>query len=135
MAKAGLKPGQTNSGSFRSGDGRARGNTPPIEAKFMKDLQELCRQHTLTAVDLMVNTINDSDGPLKLRLVAAEMLLANGHGKPVDRIQLATISHDISQSNTPVNKLSNDALAQLIGQAHNVLSPQIIDSECEEVEE
>lgn len=131
--RRGLKPGQTNSGSFQKGDGRARGSTPPIEAKFRKDLQELCRAHTLTAVDLLVDTINDDEGPLKLRLLAVEMLLANGHGKPVDRIQLATVNTDLGGSGISVSKLSNDALANLISQAQGIVVPDVIEAECVEI--
>ena len=51
----------------------------------MKALEELCRAHAETAVDLLRDTIADPDAPIQARLTAARELLDRGFGKSVDR--------------------------------------------------
>jgi hypothetical protein len=56
-----------------------------------KSFQELVRAHTEEAVEFLVNALHDEGTPASERYKAAELLLAHGHGKPVDRQVVATM--------------------------------------------
>lgn len=87
----GPAPGTRHAGTFKSGHDPRRHMTGPYKRVTKKSFQELVRAHTEEAVNFLVNALHDEDTPASERYKAAELLLAHGHGKPVDRQVVATM--------------------------------------------
>lgn len=64
------------SGQFAKGDGRSR-NVNAETRKF----RELCRFKTTTALNLLLEIIEDDEIHIKVRIDAAKYVLDQGHGK------------------------------------------------------
>ena len=88
---AGLKPGQRHSGQFKKGHDPRRHLEGPRSGVTKRSFQELVRAETERAIDFLRDALNDPDAPYSERYKAAELLLAHGHGKPVDRQVVATM--------------------------------------------
>ena len=95
--KPGPKPGNPHSGQFRKGDDPRRHIGSPW-AKQKQSFQELCKGFSLEAVQVLGQTVTDESASLKERIAAAELIIAHGFGRPVDRVQVAQIDGTTHQA-------------------------------------
>ena len=102
-----------NNGAFRSGYDHRRYSTNNDVMTYHKNLGDMLREHSLDAVNYIVEVMNDQSASTKLRLVAAKEILDRGIGKPVDRVVLASLER---QREKPVEELTDSELISIINQ-------------------
>lgn len=83
MARRGLKPGQTNAGSFKAGEV----NNPKGRPKTLPEMQALAQLHSVAAVEKMARILEESADEVTI-LRAAELLLDRAWGKPSQPTEL-----------------------------------------------
>jgi hypothetical protein len=93
--RAGLKPGQKHSGSFKPGHDPRRNLLGPRMSKEKVSFMEACREMTENALSVLAEAMNDGNAAWRDRTSAAALLLEHGHGKPVDRIAVANLSGNL----------------------------------------
>jgi hypothetical protein len=71
MAGGGSKPGE-----------RRGGRKPGTPNKVTADVAALAREHTIDAINKLVAVMNDQAKPVAAQVMAANMILDRGHGKP-----------------------------------------------------
>ena len=87
--KPGPKPGQRHSGQFQGGPDSRRWLHGPRSPTVTKDFQSKVKEHTDVAIKALADCVNDTSATWRERQAAAELLLAHGHGKPVDRVLMS----------------------------------------------
>jgi hypothetical protein len=90
MAKTGPKIGSTHSGMFKKGYDPNRHVGSPW-GKEKQSFQAKCQAYTEDALATLAEAINSPKVGWKDKLAATDLLLAHGHGKPVDRVQIAQL--------------------------------------------
>lgn len=94
--RPGLKPGQRHSGQFVKGDPR-RSNTGNRKHADIIDFRKKIMARSdaaLEALDYLLD-LNNKDISAKDRRETAELVLNHAHGRPVDRIAIATLDGNI----------------------------------------
>lgn len=71
-------------GGKRAGAGRKAG----VPNKATRELREMARQYTEDAVATLARIMSDPDEPAAPRVHCAETLLAYGHGKPRQQVEV-----------------------------------------------
>jgi hypothetical protein len=71
MSGGGSKPGE-----------RRGGRKPGTPNKVTADVAALAREHTIDAINKLVAVMNDQAKPVAAQVMAANMILDRGHGKP-----------------------------------------------------
>ena len=94
--KRGPKPGTKHKGMFVKGDPRI---SPPKKGDFQrpgikKEFMALMRGHTDRAVQCLLDCMDDEKAPWREKIAAAELTLAHGHGRPVDRLAVQTLNEE-----------------------------------------
>ena len=120
--KRGMKPGQTNRGSFKPGPDPRRCHSTDGIVEMRQQLHVLCQRETEAAVAFLKATMADESLPLRQRVVCAQELLDRGHGRSVDLSVMATVTGGDANLSKSVNLLSNDELANLVTQARELTS-------------
>lgn len=77
---------------------------------FHSELSELLRAQSLDALTLLVDTMNNPEAALKLRIVAAKEVLDRGIGRPVDRTVVATLDASTGQDPAQVTTAELEAI-------------------------
>jgi hypothetical protein len=75
---------------FKKGQSGNPGGRP----KILADVRELARAHTVSAMNALVQIVEDESGPAAARVAAANSLLDRGYGKPEAKID-ASISRRV----------------------------------------
>lgn len=96
--RRGLKPGQKHAGSFQKGHDPRRHVDGPNPVK--REFQEAIRDYTDAAIQVLANCMADGSAPWKERQAAAELVLAHGHGSPVNRVMHAQVGGSGQQAST-----------------------------------
>jgi hypothetical protein len=81
-----------------------------------RQLAELARSHTEKAMNLIARVVDDERADLRLRLLAAEMILDRGWGRPPVAVGL-----HVDAPPAPVRPVEEVPLAQRIGYAQAVI--------------
>jgi len=123
---------RVNPGNFKRGpDPRRHIPGGPI-TQFRAELSTLCGQQTHTAVTFLIDTMNDENAPLKLRMAACTEILDRGHGKAVSRDVLLTVDASV-KADSPIDVLTatDEQLNQLVSDALSAPDPieTVIDAE------
>ena len=86
---------RTETGRFAKGSSGNPSGRPKIDA----EIKEMLRGATPKAVQLLIQTVDDQEAPLKLRLDAAGTILDRVYGKPTQPIDadITTAAADIDQ--------------------------------------
>jgi hypothetical protein len=87
---------------------KGQSGNPGGRPKTVGIVQDLARQHTANALEVLLVIMNDPDAPAAARVSAAAQLLDRGHGKPAQRSDV-NLTNDIDP-----NELSDAALAEYI---------------------
>jgi hypothetical protein len=90
--KPGPVPGERHPGQFQKGDPRINRLGGPRKTEQRKTLEQLCREASPRAVAVLEAALDDPHATWRERMQAAEMLIIHGHGRAVDRIQVAQLS-------------------------------------------
>ena len=85
--KPGPKVGQKHSGQFAKGDDPRRHIGSPW-GRQKQSFQDLCKDYSQDAVEVLAATVRDESASLKERIACCELLISHGHGRPVDRVQV-----------------------------------------------
>ena len=112
--RAGLKPGQKHSGSFKPGHDARRNLLGPRMSKEKVSFMSACREKTENALSVLDECMNDGNASWRDRTSAAALLLEHGHGKPVDRIAVANLNGN--RDGKDMKELSNQELLQIIAE-------------------
>jgi hypothetical protein len=72
--------------------GNPKGRPPAIP----KEVREMCREHTTSAVETLVDIMLSPEAPPAQRIVAANSLLDRGYGKPSQHVSI-TKKHSIKE--------------------------------------
>ena len=84
---------------------------------FHKKVSEHLRDHSLEAIDLMIDTMRNEKAPLKLRLVASKEILDRGMGKPIDcQVQLQIGAQDSGKDVKQMTDAELEAIARSLTQ-------------------
>jgi hypothetical protein len=110
--RAGLKPGQTHSGSFKPGHDSRRNLLGPRMSKEKVSFMQACRDKTDNALSVLDEAMNDPNASWRDRMSAAALLLEHGHGKSVDRIAVANLNGN--RDSKDFKELSTQELLQII---------------------
>ncbi len=102
---AGLKKGQTHSGSFVKNDPRRWTGGRPINKNKVVLEKALQEETTELCIKTLSEAIADSKAPWKDRLQAVETALNFGHGKPVDRVLMAKVGDESSSKAQAIQQL------------------------------
>ena len=94
--RAGLKPGQTHSGSFKPGFDSRRNLLGPRMSEKKKSFMQACREMTDNALSVLVDAMNDESASWRDRMAAAALLIEHGHGKPVDKQIIANLDGNLA---------------------------------------
>ena len=116
---------QTNAGWFKKGEDSRRWTQGPRPRKSFEDM---VREHTETALNALVECVEDKGAHWRERREAPLALLAHGHGTPVQRHLLA----EVNASNSKPESLGLNDLIRLVQQDD---APELhqIEGEYEEV--
>ena len=102
--KPGPKPGTRHAGMFQPGQsGNPSGR--PQKTERQRTFEEICRQKSLEALDVLEQAVYDETAPWKDRLHAFSLLSENGHGRPIDRLAVKTMNEggaNVEESNREV---------------------------------
>lgn len=94
-------------GYFKSGYDERRWTQGPRPRKSFEDM---VREHTETALNALVDCVNDKGAHWRERRESALAILAHGHGQPVARTLMAQVNAEGLNSET----LSNEQLAKRV---------------------
>ena len=103
---------------------------------FHKKVSAHLREHSLEAVDLMIETMRNEKAPLKLRLVASKEILDRGIGKPIDtQVQLQIGAQDNGKDVKQMTDAELEAIARsLSSPPPHTAEKEISDAEVVEVQ-
>lgn len=90
--KPGPDPGTHHAGTFKPGKDKRRHMGG--RSRYKQGIESLCRIHTEKNITVLLGIIEDDDKPTSERIRAIELMLAHGHGKPVDRVAIAQLGSD-----------------------------------------
>lgn len=76
----------------------------------LKDVRALAQEHTTRAIDTLVSIMANEDMFGSVRVAAAQVLLAYGHGKPM---QMADVTIKRDSADNPLKGASNEQLEQV----------------------
>ena len=67
----------------------------------MADVRELARAHTTSAMNALVQIVEDENAPAAVRVASANSLLDRGYGKPETKIDASISRHAVIRSPEP----------------------------------
>ena len=74
----------------------------PKKTERQRTFEEICRQKSLESLDVLEQAVRDETAPWKDRLQAFQLLAENGHGRPIDRLAVKTMTEggaNVEESN------------------------------------
>jgi hypothetical protein len=100
-------PNPTGCGGFQKGQSGNPGGRP----KILADVRELARAHTASAMNALVQIVEDENAPPAARVTAANSLLDRAYGKPESKVD-ATITRSAVIRAPALCETSEEWLAQ-----------------------
>jgi Family of unknown function (DUF5681) len=82
---------------FKKGQSGNPGGRP----KILADVRELARAHTASAMNALVQIVEDANAPPAARVTAANSLLDRAYGKPEAKIDANISRHAVIRSPEP----------------------------------
>lgn len=94
-------PKSRHAGMFTPGQsGNPSGR--PKKTERQRTFEEICKQKSLEALDVLAAAVHDESAAWRDRLQAFQLLAENGHGRPVDRLAIKNMDaagHNLTESN------------------------------------
>ena len=80
---------------------KGQSGNPGGRPKILADVRELARAHTASAMDALVQIVEDENAPPAARVTAANSLLDRGYGKPEAKIDANISRHAVIRGPEP----------------------------------
>jgi hypothetical protein len=80
---------------------KGQSGNPGGRPKILADVRELARAHTASAMNALVQIVEDENAPPAARVTAANSLLDRGYGKPEAKIDASISRHAVIRSPEP----------------------------------
>jgi uncharacterized protein DUF5681 len=77
---------------------KGQSGNPGGRPKILADVRELARAHTASAMNALVQIVEDENAPSAARVAAANSLLDRGYGKPEAKIDANISRHAVIRS-------------------------------------
>ena len=106
-----MKPGQTNSGSFKSGHDPKRSTAGWSNVHRARTVEDKFQQHADEAIRKLRSLMADETASHAVQAKAAVEILDRAYGRSVDRVAIANVNNTHTESN--VRSLSNKQLLEI----------------------